>query len=96
MLGPFLVAIKCQFLPYLTVGIYGLLHRSLMYIANLVKASGSNPGKCKLLLETEKNSFFHKLSLIAESENCACFHIDIDMEKISLHRDEAGRLLANK
>jgi len=34
-------------------------------MANLVKESGSNSGRQRLLLETEKSAFFHKSNVIA-------------------------------
>jgi hypothetical protein len=38
-------------------------------IANRVKGSGSNQGKCRLLLESEKICKFKWLSVIAGSDN---------------------------
>ncbi len=62
-----------------------------MYIANLVKESGSNQGKCTLLLETEKICNLKWLSVIAESENCTCFHMGTHFEGISKQEGDVSR-----
>ncbi len=45
------------------------MHRFLSEMAKSVKESGSNSGRQRLLLETEKSAFFHKSNVIAGINN---------------------------
>jgi hypothetical protein len=59
-----------------------------MYTENLVKGSGSNPGKCRLLLETEKICNLRELSVIAGIANS----VRLD-ETQYVGSDEKGRFM---